>query len=97
LGTKNEYTIYEAEAVGLTLAAELIATEKDISFLITIFINKQAMIQSSESFYLKLGLYLINHFCHRLKQVVRMHHNFNITLQWLPGHVDIHRNKEVDR
>lgn len=97
LGTKDEHTVYEAEAVGLTLAAELIATEEDISFPISIFVDNQAVIQSGENFQSKPGSYLIDRFCNRLKRVARSHRDFQVTLQWLPGHADIHGNEEADR
>lgn len=48
LGKEEEHVVYEVEAVRLTLAAELIATEEDLTFPISICVNNQAVIQTSE-------------------------------------------------
>ncbi|KAG2352549.1 hypothetical protein BDR07DRAFT_1313321, partial [Suillus spraguei] len=66
LGTKEEHTVYEVEAVGLRLATEFITTEDDLVFPISVFVHNQAVIQSSENFYLKPGTYLIDCFCNRI-------------------------------
>ncbi|KAG1855276.1 hypothetical protein F4604DRAFT_1932335 [Suillus subluteus] len=57
LGTDDEQTVYEAEAVGLSLAAELIATE-DLVFPISICIDNQVAIQSGEGFRLVSGVFI---------------------------------------
>ncbi|KIK78240.1 hypothetical protein PAXRUDRAFT_164529 [Paxillus rubicundulus Ve08.2h10] len=59
------HTIYEAEAIGLTLAAKILATEKDPTFPISIYVDNQAVIKSGENLSAKPGHYIINYF-HRL-------------------------------
>ncbi|KAG2127091.1 hypothetical protein DEU56DRAFT_689516, partial [Suillus clintonianus] len=51
-----------AELVGLTLAAQLLATERDVTYPIAIFIDNQAALRSGELFSTKPGHYLIDHF-----------------------------------
>lgn len=97
LGTDEEHTVFEAEAVGLALAAELIATEEDITYPASIFVDNQAVIQAGESFYSNPGSYLIDRFRERLNMLARGGNNFQVTLRWLPGHSDIHGNEEADK
>ena len=47
LGKATEHTVFEAEAVGLILAAHLLRKNEDISFPATIFADNQAVIRSS--------------------------------------------------
>ncbi|OAX36544.1 hypothetical protein K503DRAFT_291191, partial [Rhizopogon vinicolor AM-OR11-026] len=53
-GTDKEHAVFEAEEVGLTLAAKLITTEPRLIFPISISIDNQASIQAGESFYMQL-------------------------------------------
>lgn len=97
LGTEKEHTVYEAEAVGLTLAAKLIATERDLIFPLTISVDNQAVIQSGESFHSNPGSYLIDRFHSMLKRIAKDHDDFDVTLRWVPGHSDVHGNEEADK
>ncbi|KIK78064.1 hypothetical protein PAXRUDRAFT_165010, partial [Paxillus rubicundulus Ve08.2h10] len=54
-----------AEAVGLTLAVKLLATEKDPPFPVSIYVDNQAVITSGENILAKPGHYILGHF-HRL-------------------------------
>jgi hypothetical protein len=89
--------VFEGEAVGLMLAAKLIATKDDLTFPISILIDNQAAIQSGESFNSRPGSYLTDLFCNRMKDIAREHRDFKVTLCWVPGHCDIHGNEEVDK
>lgn len=89
--------MYEAEAVGLTLAAKLIAMEWDLTFHLSISIENQVVIQSGESFTSNPGSYLIDHFCSMLKCIAKDHVDFDITLRWVPGHSNVHSNEEADK
>jgi hypothetical protein len=48
--------------VGLTLAAQLLSTEEDITYPVSIFVDNQATIKSGDLFSTKPGHYLIDHF-----------------------------------
>ncbi|KAG2066791.1 hypothetical protein BDR04DRAFT_973064, partial [Suillus decipiens] len=97
LGTEEEHMVFEVEAVGLTLAAELIATENDIIYPISIFVDNQAVIQAGETFYSSPGSYLIDQFQEQINNLARQDSDSHITLRWFPGHSDIHGNKEADK
>jgi hypothetical protein len=49
LGNEDEHTVYEAEEVGLTLAAKLISTEPNLTFPLSISIDNQAALKSGEN------------------------------------------------
>ncbi|KAG2056083.1 hypothetical protein BDR06DRAFT_865757, partial [Suillus hirtellus] len=97
LGKDDEHTIFEAEAVGLSLAAQLITMEEDPTFLLFIFIDNQATIQSGEGFYSHSGAYLIDCFCSRMKKIAKEHNDFDSMVHWIPGHSEVHGNEEADR
>ncbi|KAF8548299.1 hypothetical protein OG21DRAFT_1423306, partial [Imleria badia] len=60
LGKDNQHTVYEAEAVGLTLAAHLLLTQSNLVLPINTFIDNQAAIKSGDVFLSKSGHYLID-------------------------------------
>lgn len=49
LGTDEEHTVYEAETLGLTVAAQLIATGPNIMYPISILLDNQAAIECRTS------------------------------------------------
>jgi hypothetical protein len=55
LGTEEEHTVFEAEEVGLTLAAQLLATEHNPVFPVSISVENKASIYTGESFQLCPG------------------------------------------
>jgi hypothetical protein len=69
LGTDKEHTVYEAEIVGLTLAAKLISTEPNLSFPLSISINNQAALKSGENTYTISGSYLGERFKRMMKKI----------------------------
>jgi len=97
LGTEEEHTVFEAEEVGLMLAAHLIATEPDPTFPISISVDNQASIQSSKSFHTRPGSYLADHFHKIMKGITRDNGDFKVTIHWVPGHAEVHRNEEADK
>ncbi|KAG1782711.1 hypothetical protein EV702DRAFT_1192379 [Suillus placidus] len=72
LGTDKEHTLYEAETVSLTLAAKLISTERHLSFPLSISIDNQAALKSSENTYTMSGTML----CPHCPQVIETVHHF---------------------
>lgn len=97
LGSEEEHTVFEAEEVGLTLAAHLIATEPNLIFPTSILVDNQATILAGESFYSRPGSYLADHFRRIMQRTAREHDGFNVTLRWVPGHSNMHGNEEADK
>ncbi|OAX33069.1 hypothetical protein K503DRAFT_674151, partial [Rhizopogon vinicolor AM-OR11-026] len=97
LGTDKEHTVFEAEEVGLTLAAKLIATEPHLSFPLSISIDNQASIQAGKSFYTRPRSYLADRSRRMMHQIARRHDNFEVTIRWVPDHSDVHGNEEADK
>ena len=64
LGKDNEHTIYGAEAVGLTLVAQLLLREMGLDLPINIFVDNQAAIKSGDVFSSKSGHDLIDRLIH---------------------------------
>lgn len=100
LGSDRKHTVYEAEVVGLTLAAKLIATEQDMTYPASILIDNRAAIQSGENSCTKPGGYLVEHFRRMTKQLAKrrkeMELDFNLTIRWIPGHKGVKGNELAD-
>jgi len=62
LGDDTEHTVFEAEAVGLILAAQLLSTRNEATFPATIFADNQALIKSGARPTAKSGHYLLFRF-----------------------------------
>ncbi|KIJ12629.1 hypothetical protein PAXINDRAFT_27773, partial [Paxillus involutus ATCC 200175] len=91
-------TIYEAEAVGLTLAAQLLTISKDIEVPIEIYVDNQAAIKSGSKFETKPGHYLIDHFhraINRLRKKMKITRT-DITVRWISGHDGVEGNERAD-
>ena len=99
LGPASEHTVFEAELVGLILAAHLLRTSEEVSFPATILADNQAAIQASERPAAKSGHYL----CLSFRSLLRKTHRENgttrkdITLQWIAGHHDVEGNEVADQ
>jgi hypothetical protein len=57
LGTEREHTVYEAEAVGMTLVTQLLLTEMDLDLPINIFVDNQAAIKSCDVLTVEILIY----------------------------------------
>lgn len=69
LGTSQQHTVYKSEVVGLLLTAHLLSEEADVITPVTIFVDNQATIKSSDIFKTKSSHYLIDLFHASTQQV----------------------------
>ena len=97
LGKDSDHTVYEAEEVGLILAAHLLATEHNLISPISISIDNQAALQSINISCSSPSSYLADNLIKTLKKLTNNHHNLDITVRWVPGHEGVHGNEEVDK
>lgn len=61
LGPDEEHTVYEAEILGLTLAAQLLLTERNVEYPASILLDNQVAIQCGEAKSKEGSGYLANH------------------------------------
>jgi len=99
LGDDTEHTVFEAEAVGLILAAQLLSTRNEATFPATIFADNQAVIRSGARPTAKPGHYLLFHFRKLVRHLQKKKDldDEAIRLNWIAGHVDIEGNELADR
>ena len=100
LGSDKHHTVYEAEIVGLTLAAKLLLTEEQPVSPASIFIDNKAAIQSGASPSTTAGSYLIEEFARLTRAIAKKFHNQNselrLTVRWIPGHKGVLGNELAD-
>jgi ribonuclease HI len=100
LGTDEEHTVYEAETLGLMLAAQLIATEPNIVYPISILLDNQAAIKCGTSTSKEGSGFLAGHFDKMTRQLAKQQRDngdFDLTLRWIPGHEGVQGNEHADQ
>ena len=99
LGKSAEHTVFEAEAVGLILAAQLLLSNEEVSFPATIFADNQAVIRSCTKPTAKPGHYLLIRFRKLIRHVLAQNNatRSQVSLNWIAGHSDILGNELADR
>jgi len=98
LGTLGDYTMYEVEAVGLSLALHLLSQDTGVCTA-TIMLDNQAIMKSLHYHKLKPSQYLINGLLLQIENIyykVR-HPDFKMEIAWVKGHREIKGNEEADR
>lgn len=98
LGTHKEHTVYEAEAVGLTLVAHLLATKRRTTFPASILADNQTVLRFGESMTPKAGHYLIKHFNRIMDNIKKINHrqHFSVTIRWIAAHSVVADNELAD-
>ena len=99
LGVASEHTVFEAELVGMIMAAHLISTIDNLPLPASIFVDNQAAILAGERPTSKPGHYLSVNF---RKIVQGVHDRLNlskndISVRWIVGHRNIRGNEEADK
>ena len=97
LGAASKHTVFEAELVGMILAAHLLNTNEDLPLPASIFVDNQAAILAGEHPTTKPGHYLSI----RFREIIQEIHNHcsiakeDISLRWIVGHRNITDNEEA--
>jgi ribonuclease HI len=99
LGSDEDHTVYEAEAVGLTLAAHLLSTERPLTFPASILADNQAVLKFGESTTPKARHYLVEHFRRMMETLKRTHrrHGYDVTVRWIAAHNEVEGNELADK
>jgi ribonuclease HI len=93
LGNNTQSTVYSAELVGIELALQ-IAQELEGCNRVTIFTDNQAAIQAIINPKITSGQYITNRAIIGINQARRK--GITPILQWIPSHIGIQGNEEVD-
>ena len=99
LGESAKHTVFEAEAVGLILAAQLLLSNEEVSLPATIFADNQVVIRSSTKPSAKPGHYLLIRFRKLIRHVLDQNNatKTQVSLNWIACHADILGNELADR
>ena len=98
LGAASKHTVFEAELVGMILAAHLLATIEGLPLPASIFVDNQAAILAGERPTSKPGHYLSTKF-REIVQELHERRNLSkndISLRWIVGHRNIKGNEKAD-
>ena len=95
MGSEDRHTVFEAELLCLSLAAELIKDERQIQTL-TLGVDSQAVLRTIRNRRAIPGQYLLEAFHKQIAAVQCKHPGIEITLRWMPGHMGIPGNEQVD-
>lgn len=95
LGSCKEYTVFEAELVGIFLSIHAIAQQETVSNA-TIALDNRAAILVCTSHQPQPAHRIVRMIRDQLEQLCSMRPELNITLIWVLGHSDIDGNKKAD-
>jgi len=99
LGSAEHHTVFEAEAVGLILAAHLLSTKNEATFPASILADNQAVIRSGENLTAKSGHHLLLRFRNSIRRLQDKKDldKKDVTVRWIAGHKDVEGNEVADR
>ena len=95
MGAECWHTVYEAEVVGLTLAAELLKRERFVEAT-TIGADSQAAIRAMSNTRGKPGQHLVDQLHKKVEEVHSRHGSNVVEIWWIPGHEGIRENERAD-
>lgn len=96
LGLDSAHTVFEGKVVASGLGTELFRTERKRSTTASIFIDKQASTQSTQSSRSTPEQYFTDHLNHQMLRVFKRHPDLRLTICWIPGHRDVSWHEAVD-
>ena len=99
LGKATEHTVFEAEAVGLILAAQLLVRLRGAKYPASIYVDNQAAVQSCTRPAARPGHYLLTRFRKLMKHLLKktnIEPNM-VTIKWIAGHTGNWGNELADR
>ncbi|KAG2110127.1 hypothetical protein DEU56DRAFT_713922, partial [Suillus clintonianus] len=95
-----DHTVHEGELIGLTLAAQLLATERNIVYPASILVDNQAVIQTGEVMNKTGSGFIADNFEQMTRRLAKRHEaqgDFRLTVRWIPGHVNVAGNELADQ
>jgi ribonuclease HI len=97
LGTLDDHTTFEAEAIGLSLALHMIRLDRHASSA-AIRLDNQAVIQSLQYRKPRPSQYIINFLLLQIEDVLQhaTDPDFVLSIVWVKGHIDVEGNELVD-
>jgi len=95
LGNEEQHTMFEAELLGLSLAAELIKAEAHVQSVF-IGVDSQAAILTTRHTRGMPGQHLVNVFHDQMHAIHHKHPGIDTVLRWTPGHCDLAGNECAD-
>ena len=98
LGPETRHTVYEAEVAGKIMAQELLYHQTHgFGCHISMYVDNQASILSTHTISPNPGHYLLDILHAKLARSKKWFCNLNVTIRWIPSHLDIEGNEEADR
>lgn len=99
LGHESKHTVFEAEAAAMLLAAQLLRTRNETTYPVTILVDNQAVIRSSERPSAKPGHHLLLHFRSSIRKTLNRQEltRKDVTIRWIAGHMEVEGNERADR
>ena len=98
LGPDTRHTVYEGEVVGEIMAQELLHKEtRGFGRHISMYVDNQASILSTQSIKPAPGHYLVDILHDKVLRAKKRFRNIDITVRWIPSHLDVEGNEEADR